>query len=157
MNDDPHPHGGGSDKPGQKRQPRTVRFSGNELGSMSRPMKEIAKDAMNIARQRFAGNTYEATDGEKIAVTWQNLKHGLSSDANPAKAIAATRLDEIIQNAEFHKQEPVKEGAFGKGIAAAYVYKTSAAIGGRMLTIGMIVHEKADGKKYYDHFEALGK
>ena len=146
---------GGKQVSTQKRVPKTVEFSGNELGDMTRPIGDIAEDARQFARKKFDGQKYKATDGEEIEVTWQNIKHGLSGDANPVKAIVATKLDEIIENSELHKPVEPKRKAKARGVTAAYIYKATAVIGGRKLTVGMMIHEKADGKKYYDHFEAF--
>ncbi|MDR1349672.1 MAG: DUF1073 domain-containing protein [Zoogloeaceae bacterium] len=143
-------------KSATKREAKVVEFSGNELGDIeNRNMRDVAKEAMSIAREKFAGKSFEATDGEKIDVTWQNIKHGLSNDANPTKAIAATKLDDVISNAAFVRKEKDKENR--PHIKAACVYKTDVAIGGKKKQIGLIVLEKSDGKKYYDHFELLDK
>jgi hypothetical protein len=57
-------------KSGSKHEPKTVEFSGNELGDIEkRDMREVAREAMNIARQKFSGKTFTATNGEKIEVT----------------------------------------------------------------------------------------
>ncbi|MDR1367873.1 MAG: hypothetical protein LBJ76_04055 [Candidatus Accumulibacter sp.] len=137
-----------------KREPKTVEFSGNELGDMNRPMKEIAREAMNIAREKFAGRSFEATDGSKIAVTWQGIKHGLSEDANPTKAIAVTKLGDILSNAKFVKTD--KDYRIRSDIKAVHFSKTDATIGSKKTGIGIVVREHKDGNRYYDHFEAPG-
>jgi hypothetical protein len=76
----------------------------------------------------------------------------LSGDANPTKAIAATKLDKVIENSEYAKILPRDRER--PRVKAAYLYKTSVQIKGEKKTIGMVVHEREDGKKYYDHFEA---
>jgi hypothetical protein len=136
------------------KEPRTVEFTGNELGCMKRPMKEIAHQAMEIARKKFGGKSYEATDGKKILVTWQGIKHGLSADANPTKVIVVTKLDEVINNsvyvrtdADYKKRDDIK---------AIHLYKANTNIGGEMVEIGIVARELDDGSRYYDHFETKG-
>jgi hypothetical protein len=54
-------------------------------------------------------------------VSKKAIKHGLGQEVNSSKAIIATKLDVLIENAEFSKSEKDNKGR--KDIKAVHQYK----------------------------------
>jgi hypothetical protein len=136
---------------GKSEEPR-VEFSGNELGGINQPIKQLALKAREFARQHFADKTVTDLYGNEITIPWSGIKHTFSGKISEHAAIVATKLDKIIENGKLISKEPdYKERS---NIKAVYTYETPVSIAGKHVNINVIVRESLDGRRFYDHYDA---
>lgn len=126
-------------------------FSGNELGGKDQPMAQLRSKAREFAR-RFAGKTVTvAVDGAQIQMPWTGIRHALSGNVDFVTAVAATKLDQLIERGTLAETVPDNKGR--AEVKAIHYYDTPVVIGGEQSVVRIVVREMSDGKRYYDHFE----
>lgn len=134
---------------------------GNEIGLVNIDIEpSLAKlslgafieKAKDIARQSFSGQTVvNKTDGSKILIPWQGIKHAFSRGISRDEAAVALKLNKVIEGATHDRTEPDKERR--NNIKAVHHYSATIHLSGNVLKVGIVVREHLDGKRYYDHYE----
>ncbi|MDR1310925.1 MAG: hypothetical protein LBK01_03485 [Burkholderiaceae bacterium] len=144
--------------PGQLDESNRIPFTGNELGDINAPIQELKMRTAGSLRRRFGkdakGNpqTKEVTvksDGAKVIIGWQGIKNELAKTGNPVSLIAATRLDDVIQNGAYIGSERPKPERLG--VKEVHFYDTPIRVGERNHVVRVTIRETNEGKRYYYH------
>lgn len=122
---------------------------GNELGQHA-TTKDLRKAAMAYAEQNLIGKSFRnEVSGHSIKVTRQGIKHALSR-ANYPEITLVPALKQMLEKASYMGGEPDKAGR--AHIFAAHKYRARVRVGGKVMNVGIVTHEKRDGHEHYDHF-----
>lgn len=122
---------------------------GNELGQHA-TTKDLRKAAMAYAEQNLIGKSFRnEVSGHSIKVTRQGIKHALSRANYPEIALVPA-LKQMLEKASYMGGEPDKAGR--AHIFAAHKYRARVRVGGKVMNVGIVTHEKRDGHEHYDHF-----
>jgi len=120
------------------------------------PPKQLYKTAKKWAREQFQGKTFEnKSTGRKIEITGNGIKHAIAKAFNPDVAHSMAVLPEMIERAEFIREEPPKPPQEGKSpeqyLVAVERYETKVRIRGKLYTAELIVKVKNDGSNEIGH------
>mgnify|MGYP000509247778 CR=1 FL=1 len=90
----------------------------------------------------------------EVTISWQGVKHALSK-ANQPELRLIPHVAQILQSARLDASEPDKLGR--SHIRQAHFLSAQVRLDDEPLTVGVVVHERADGQMFYDQFIINGE
>ncbi|MCJ0764160.1 GNAT family N-acetyltransferase [Variovorax terrae] len=134
-------------------------LQGDEVVPTSATPAQVREKVTAWAKQRWSeasGGAPEAVRnadpafGKEVVITWQGAKHALAG-ANEPELRLVPHIPDILRAARFTRTEPAKPGA-AVTVKQTHFLSTEVVLAGESLTVGIVVHEKANGQMFYDQF-----
>lgn len=116
-----------------------------DLPALRKAVQEWAKGWLLKAKRI---NNPDPRLGE-IILSYQGVKHGLSGPSSRAKILSVEMLPDLLKDAQYVKSEGDKKNP--KSGDRFHYAEAMATVEGSQYRARLVIRERNDGKKYYDH------